>query len=287
MNTADSSSYRSDIIEYYETTEHSYYDSWHLADVQALHFGYRDSKAKTFKQSLIRMNEKMMELAPVHHGDHVLDAGCGVGGSSIFLALNNDCTAVGITITPKQIEKAKTFAAQKGVADKLRFEVMSYDNTSFADNSFDVVWACESMCHADDKEKVIREAYRVLKPGGRLIVADGFVTEFANNQQHNIKTWLDGWKVNYLESPDRFQQFMEVAGFNNIQFHDASKHVKPSSVRLLFISIAAYCFGVYKKLLRKNNWSDIQNANIAACWHQYHGMRKGLWKYGIVRGEKV
>ena len=67
------------------------------------------------------------------------------------------------------------------------------------------------------KEQFIKEAWRLLKPGGRLVVADGFVSEYEYNEDSTIRRWLDGWQVNYLESPQRFEQFMPGTGFRSVQ----------------------------------------------------------------------
>ena len=140
------------------------------------------------------MNEVMMEAANIKSTDKVLDAGCGIGGSSIFLAEKIGCNVTGISLSEKQINKAKELAIKKKVEDKVDFKVMNYCATDFPDESFDIVWGCESICYADDKEQFIKEACRLLKPGGRLVVADGFVTDFKNNDHHykKLARWLAG-----------------------------------------------------------------------------------------------
>ena len=99
--------YHKNIIDYYNATEHSYKDAWDLNNSLAIHYGYWDEKVKTFPESLLRMNEVMMEAAGIKSTDHVLDAGCGVGGSSIFMAKNTGCTVTGITLSEKQIQQAR------------------------------------------------------------------------------------------------------------------------------------------------------------------------------------
>lgn len=283
MQSAD---YHKRIIEYYKDTENAYKDSWDLNNSLAIHYGYWDEKVKSFPESLLRMNEIMIEAAAIKPTDKVLDAGCGVGGSSIFLATVLGCNVTGITLSERQVQHAKENAAKKNVEGLVDFKAMDYCATDFPDASFDVVWGCESICYADDKEKFIKEAFRLLKPSGRLVVADGFVTDFVNNENPIIRQWADGWQVNYLESPERFQNFMQQIGFTDINYRNISKQASNSSRRLYRFYFLARLYLLWKKVNFSKPATEMQKKNIMACKFQFKGMKKGLWQYGIAVGKK-
>ena len=281
-----SSDYHKKIIQYYRETENAYKDSWDLNKSLAIHYGYWDKGVKTFRQSLLRMNEVMMLTASVKTEVTVLDAGCGVGGSSIFLASVKGCKVTGITLSERQAEQAAKNARDSKVEDRVDFKVMDYAATTFPDESFDVVWGCESICYADDKEKFVREAFRLVKPGGRLVVADGFVNTFESNDHPVIRQWLDGWQVNYLETPERFFGFMRSAGFKQNDYKNISKEVMHSSRRLYRFYFLASLYLLWRKISFSKPPTDMQKKNIKACKYQYKGMKQGLWQYGIISGVK-
>jgi cyclopropane fatty-acyl-phospholipid synthase-like methyltransferase len=278
--------YHKRIVEYYNATENAYKDSWDLDNSLAIHYGYWDEKVTSFPGSLLRMNEVMAAKAGISASDSVLDAGCGVGGSTIYLASTLGCSVTGITLSERQRQHAADNAVKKRVAGLVNFDVMDYCNTSFSRESFDVVWGCESICYADNKEKFISEAFRLLKPGGRLVVADGFVTKFENNDDLVIRQWLDGWQVNYLETSGRFGQFMQETGFDDIAYTDITKYTLRSSGRLLRFYYLASLYLAWKKLTFSNRSSEVQRKNIRACKYQYKGMHQGLWQYGLITGKK-
>ena len=113
--------YHQNIIDYYKATENAYKDSWDLDNSLAIHYGYWDDQVRSFPQSLQRMNQVMQETALITSADRVLDAGCGVGGSSLYLAREVGCTVTGISLSENQVKKARNFSKEMGLADKASF----------------------------------------------------------------------------------------------------------------------------------------------------------------------
>lgn len=274
--------YYKNIELYYQQSLNAYKDAWAMDTAQAIHYGYWDAEVSTFKQSLGRMNEVMAAFANIKQGESVLDAGCGVGGSSFYLAKNFGCNCTGITLSTHQLNLAKIYQKQKQLEALTHFEIMDYTATTFANESFDIVWGCESICYAYDKQVFLKEVHRLLKPGGRFIMADGMLPNFRNNKHSTIAKWLKGWQVNYLETPERWQQFGALLGFKNIKYKNITPFTKQSSKRLLWFSIAGIPYIAWNKLFGKQKWTTIQKDNIYACWHQYWGLKKGLWNYGVI-----
>lgn len=266
-----------DIIQYYKENEFAY-SLWG----RNMHYGYWEKDTKTLRQAARRFNEILIRTAGITNRDHVLDAGCGVGGSSIALAKEVGCRVTGVTICSRQVKVAYKNARKAGVEHLVEFHEMDYEHTTFEDRTFDVVWGLESICYAENTGQFIKEAFRVLKDDGRLIVADGFASrkEYEGRDKWLMERWLDGWIVNFLNTPAEFGEFAEKAGFKKSSYTDVSDKVFRTSQLMLLTSLFFLPLHLIDRIIR------IKSYPTDALFNQYFALKKKLWQYGVFFAEK-
>lgn len=88
---------------------------WNLSQSRSLHYGYWDSTTSNFHEALLNINKVMSARVGISCTDQVLDAGCGVVGSSAWLAKEIGCSVVGISLSERQVAQANAWARNQGV----------------------------------------------------------------------------------------------------------------------------------------------------------------------------
>ena len=201
------------------------YDDWTSDGIlefywgEHIHLGHYGSppRRKDFLQAKADFVHEMVKwggLDKLPRGTTVLDVGCGIGGSSRILAKEYEFEVTGVTISPKQVQRATELTSQ-GVTAK--FQVDDALALSFPDNSFDVVWSIEAGPHMPDKAKYGSEMMRVLKPGGILVVADW---NQRDDRQKPLNYWekpvmrqlLDQWSHPAFSSIEGFSEQIAETG---------------------------------------------------------------------------
>ena len=270
------------LISYFEDAHKDYRRWWMTSTALAMHFGFYDSETSNHAEALINMNRVLATRAELHSSDRVLDAGCGVGGSAIWLVRELGVWVVGINVVPGDIDRARRYARRRKVADRVTFELQDMTRTAFPDASFDVVWAIESVCHVPDKREFLAEARRLLRPGGRLVVAEAYRRQrpFAPADEWLLHDWLSSWAVPDLVTPDEFISAAEQNGFARVQFEDVSAHVRPSSRRMYRLMCVLYPLGVAGRMI--GLITDVQLANRRSALVQHRVVQRDLLIYGII-----
>lgn len=133
----------------------------------------------------------LFTLGSINEGDFVLDVGCGAGVDTLFSAKMTGPSgkAVGVDITPAMLEKAKENLSKTNLKN-VTFKEGSAENLPFTDEDFDVVTSNGALNLVLDKPKAFAEIYRVLRPDGRLMVADEIlIGEMPKEKDKIIKSW--------------------------------------------------------------------------------------------------
>ena len=116
--------------------------------------------------------EALAEAAAISRGQHVLDVGSGMGGPARWLAHRFGCRVTGLDLTDSRVVGARRLTERVGLRDLVEFVQGDATRMPFPASSFDAVVSQEVWCHIPEKEALLAECARVLKPAGTIAFTD-------------------------------------------------------------------------------------------------------------------
>jgi tocopherol O-methyltransferase len=162
----------------------------------------------------IQLTETLAKLASIQPESVLYDIGCGMGGSSIWLAQNLRCQVTGVTLSPVQRQWATTSAAIKRVQPRPKFRCEDAEAIQFPTGSADVVWSIECTEHLFDKPAFFAKAGSWLKPGGRFALCAWLAGEPPMSAEHANQAMkvCEGMFCPSLGSQSDYIRWFEQAG---------------------------------------------------------------------------
>lgn len=242
-----------------------------------IHHGYYENDSVTQLEAQEKLIVKLVNLLDLQPHRKILDVGCGMGGSSLYLAKHYQAEVIGVTLSTKQVAIAQQQAKFNGI-NQVQFRI---DNalslTTCEDNSMDIVWSLESCEQFFDKPLFIQQAFRVLKKQGLLMLATwcSDQEEYTSRLARKYKKLCTAFDLPYMPTMDYYRSILELQGFMVQHCLDWSNQVKKSWD--LGVSLASsYSF---LKLLKMGGWRGLRFAKqIKLMRDAFHESRV---KYGV------
>jgi cyclopropane fatty-acyl-phospholipid synthase-like methyltransferase len=219
------------VARYYDAVQWLYDLGWSAGGTRSLHYGLWWDDTRSLGEAIVNGDRFVAEKLAVDAADHVLDMGCGVGGTSVFLATTFGCRVTGITVSRVQLAEAKRHAAAKGVEHLVDFELRDFTSTGFADATFTKAFTQETANYAVDKGQLLKEAHRVLAPGGRYVSLDVHQSRDARpgGEGERLRRVMRGWACATLERFDSFVALAAGAGLDVVERGDVTRRTLPSA----------------------------------------------------------
>lgn len=234
-----------------------------------MHFGYYRAGANPLHREamLEQMNAEVLARLQVGATSEprLLDLGCGLGATlRTFARRLPHAWLLGLTRVPWQVERARALNEAAGCSERVRVIEGNYEETFLPTAVYDGVYALESSCHAHgtDKGTLLAEAHRLLRPGGRLVVADGFLagSRFAGALQKRIYRKLcECWVIEELAQLHLFTAQLGQLGFADVTVEHLQMRVAPSVAHIPWVTLKFLLTDVIfgKRKMTRARWNNV------------------------------
>ncbi|KXZ50245.1 hypothetical protein GPECTOR_17g883 [Gonium pectorale] len=267
---------KSGIATFYDESSELWESMWG----EHMHHGFyvKGAPPKSNQQAQIDMIEETLKM---------VDVGCGIGGSSRYIARKFGCSANGITLSPKQAARANALSAAQGFGDRLQFRVGDALAQPFEDGSFDLVWSMESGEHMPDKPRFVSELARVCAPGGTVIVVTWChrvlgpgEAALRPDEAELLERICEAYYLPAWCSVADYQRLFEEQGLADIRTRDWSEEVSPFWGAVIATALS----GEGLAGLLRAGWTTIKGALVMPLMAE--GFRRGLIKFVLITGRK-
>jgi len=232
-----------------------------------MHFGFFRWGMNPFAREamLDKMNREVLRRLQLDtEAPRILDMGCGLGATLRSMSRRLPSARLhGITLVPWQLEQGRLLNQATTQTKRIALTLGDYQHTAYATASFDAVYAIESSCYAagPGKSAFLREARRLLRPGGRIVVADGFLGpgKLRGPQRRIFRRLCDCWAIDTLGQIDAFTRELEYLGFRDIVAERIQSRVTPSVLHVPWVTLrfllTSVLFG--KRAMTRARWNNI------------------------------
>jgi ubiquinone/menaquinone biosynthesis C-methylase UbiE len=237
-----------------------------------MHFGFFRWGMNPFRREamLEQMNVEILRRLGIDdafsqlNSLRILDMGCGLGATlRSFADRLPQADLHGITLVPWQLEQGRLLNQSCPQADRVTLALGDYEHTDFPSSSFDAVYAIESSCYSRgaSKSAILREAHRLLRPGGRIAIADGFLGpgKLRGPQKSLYRKLCECWVIDTFGEVEAFVREMERIGFRDIVVEQSVVRLIPSVLHVPWVTLkfllSSVVFGNRK--MTRARWNNV------------------------------
>ncbi|WP_363320486.1 methyltransferase domain-containing protein [Pseudonocardia sp.] len=196
-----------------------------------IHVGLYRDPGEDIATASRRTVERMAELAGIGPDDTVLDLGAGYGGAARHLARAHGSSVHCLNLSEVENERNREMTGEQGLADRISVTDGAFEELPFDDAAFDVVWSQDAFLHSADRTRVIEEATRVLRPGGRIVFTDPMAQ--VGVAPDALTPILDRIQLETMATPEFYLDTLAAAGANEITFEEHHEQLPTHYGRVL------------------------------------------------------